>query len=130
MKFLIIFKKSLHKAVNKSLTLYNNNTRLVKRKTDNWQKKFLSDFKEYAYEIVYFLETDIGWHLKWAMTICLFYFPLQNLYFIFRGGKEKMLYNERILFTVKDYQKDNLVQQNQDKYNEDKIMCSYWVNYI
>jgi hypothetical protein len=130
MKFLSIFNKSLNKAINKSLTVYNNNTRIIKRKTNDWQKKFLSEFKEYAFEVVYFIETRNGHYLKWIIGVSLFYFPLQNLYFIFRGGKEKMMYSARLLNSVTNYQKENLTPHDQDKFNENKIIYSYWVNYI
>ena len=129
MKFLNLFGISINKALSTSLTIYNNNTRLIRNKTKSWEKKFLSEFKEYAFEVVSFLETRKGFWLKWFLVSLLIHHPLQRLYYIFGGKKEKMLQGGVIMQTVALHETDNIEMAPFDKHNKRKIMSSYWINY-
>lgn len=131
MKILNSLSVKVNKAVTKSLTIYKNNHRLVSLKYNKFFKKFESDFKEYSYEIIYFLETKKGWYLKIAATIIFFvYIPLEVLYYVFNARHTNMYYNNKMLDKVKNYTKENLEQHPHDVYHEKKILCSYWTNYL
>ncbi len=124
------FSKTLSKSINKSVIIYNNNTRLIRQKKKNFEKHFLSEFKEYAYEIVCFLETRKGWWVKiWALFF-LFYPALQRSYWVLNGHKYKMLYSSHVINQLKVYQIEDMTDNDEDKNNSNKILYSYWTNYL
>lgn len=130
MNFFKGFSKTLNKSLSKSLTVYKNNTRVIRNKSRGWEKKFLKEAKEFTYELLIFLETRRGWYAKWFGICVIASFAYQPLCFIFRKYKNEMLHSTIVIQQFDSYQKDNLSQNPADEHNTNKIMYSYWTNYL
>jgi hypothetical protein len=118
------------KVLNKSLIIYNNNTKLIRSRTRNWEKKFIIEIKELTYEFLKFLETRRGWYFKWAFITFLASFGYNPLMFIFKKRKTEMLFTYSLIENLDCYQKENLKKNSTDKNYENKFMTAYWMNYL
>lgn len=123
-------KKTLNKGISKSLIIYNNNTRLIRNKTRGWEKKISAEAKEFIYEFLIFLETRRGWYFKWAFISFIGSFAYKPLCFILQRYKTEMLYPTKVLQELEYYQKDSLQMNPIDNFNKNKILYSYWMNYL
>jgi hypothetical protein len=130
MKILQILSKTFNKSINKSLVIYQNNTRLIRNKKRNWEKKFMLEFKEYAYEIVSFLETRRGWWCKIFLLFFLFNPALQRSYWVLGGKKDKMLHAGKTIDILKNHQIEDKRPHAEDAKSVDKILYSYWINFV
>ena len=131
--FKCVFKslsKTINKGVNKSLTIYKNNTRIIRAKTSGWEKKFLTESKDYVYEIILFLESRRGWYFKILCLGLLFKPSLNRLYYILGGEHEQMLMSQKIIINLDSHGKENLQINSVDNQHKNKILYSYWANYL
>jgi hypothetical protein len=130
MNYLSPISKIFNRSISKSLVIYQNNTRLIRNKTKNLEKKFLSEFKEYLYEFVVFLETRRGWWFKLFLLYILFRPTMNMLPYVMGGKKEKMMEGAQIMVSLDGYQKDNLYPNKIDQKSINKMLYSYWINYV
>jgi hypothetical protein len=130
MNFLKFFKKNLNKTINKGLIAYTNNTRIIKNKKKQLSRKIIPEFKELVYDFLLYWENPNNYLVKFIILVYLMNITFENVYPILKGYHNKMLLGHQIINDMKDYQTDNIYHHKLDKLNSDKIMLSYWTNYL
>jgi hypothetical protein len=131
MKIFKLFEKKLSKSINKGLVAYTNNTRILKNKRKQFAKKILPEFKELVYDFLLYWESPRSfWTIKFFIVSILIYISVNNAWPILKGFHQKMLVGHEIILNMENYQTDNLFPFRVDKSNADKILISYWTNYL
>jgi hypothetical protein len=130
MNFLKLFRKKLNKTINKGLIVYTNNTRIVKNKRKQLTRKIVPEFKELVYDFLLYWENPNRYLVKFLLLLILMDKSFDNVYPILKGYHNKMLLGHKIIHEMKEYQTENIYPHKLDKLNEDKIMLSYWANYL
>jgi hypothetical protein len=128
--FDFIFKK-FNKGLNKSLTIYNNNTRQLLRNTKKLEKKMSTELKEVLYDfLVYFESKKAFWTLKMFIVFFLAKLIIDKIAIFFRARHYKMLVGHNILEEMQKYETENVVMHRNDEKNANKIYYAYWMNYL
>lgn len=130
MNILTRFSKIFNKGVSKSLIIYKNNTRIVRNKYKNFEKKFMSEFQEHFYEFVVFLETRKGWWFKLSLLLILCKPLFYTVPYVLGGSKDKMMDGALILHHLENHQREDIKINKVDQKNVNKILYSYWINYV
>ena len=131
MSFLKIFEKKLNKTLNKGLVAYTNNTRVLNNKRKKIMKNIIPEFKDLMYDFLLYWENPKSTYtIKFFFLLIVTHITVENIYPILNGDHQKMLLGHQIVSDMEAYQTDNLITQKADRSNMDKIMISYWTNYL
>jgi hypothetical protein len=131
MKFLKLFQKKVNKTLNKGIIAYTNNTRILKNKKKQLTKKIMPEFKELVYDFLLHWESSKSEQtIKFFILFFLTYLTIENVYPFMKGFHQKWLVGHQIIQDMNRYQTDNLHKNKQDTLNENKIITSYWTNYL
>jgi len=130
MNFFKFFTKKLNKTINKGLIAYSNNTRIIKNKKRQLSRKIIPEFKELVYDFLEYWDNPNNYLVKFVILVILMNITFENVYPILKGHHNKMLLGHQIIEDMKKYQTDNIYHHKLDKLNSDKIMLSYWTNYL
>lgn len=124
------FSKTFNNNLNKTLSIYVDNRKLIRNKSRGWEKKLIVEIKEIIYELLIFLETRRGWYLKWYFILFVLSFAYRPMCIILRKNKTELLYPHHVIEQLDGYQKDNFTLNLTDEKNKNKMISSYWINYL
>ncbi len=129
MNYLKKLSKSLGQN-NSFLTIYKNNSRVIRRKTRGWETKLKEELKDITYEGLIYLETRRGWYIKWFFLLFVLSFSYYPVCYIFRTKKIELLYANDAINQLNEYDMEDVTANRGDEKNANKFLSAYWVNYL
>lgn len=107
-----------------SISLYVNNSKILKQRVNKLKRWFNSEFREFSYEFIVYLNSPQSKFLKRAVLTIMIYSIIQIGRRTLLCDKSAILIKNQIYIELKDHQIEDLIPNPEDSQNIKKIQYS------